>query len=64
MKKTEAIDLFGSQSAIARALGVSRGYVSQWPAVLPDRLADRVTGAAVRLGLKPARRQPEGAKAA
>jgi hypothetical protein len=29
---------------------VSRSYVSQWPEHLEERIADRVRGAAVRLG--------------
>ena len=51
MTKAEAVALFGSQAAIARALGVTRGYISQWPDVLEERIADRVRGAALRLGL-------------
>jgi transcriptional repressor of cell division inhibition gene dicB len=55
MTKSEAIELFGgTQIAVAKALGVTRGYVSQWPEVLDERIADRVMGAAVRLGrIKP-----------
>lgn len=59
MKKIEAIALFGSQSATARALGVTPSYISQWPDELPERLADRVVGAAIRLGRK-ARRTSTG----
>lgn len=52
MLKTEAIALFGTSAAdLARALGVTRSAVSQWPEVLAQDQADRVIGAAVRLGL-------------
>ena len=51
MRKSEAILLFGSQSRLADALGVGRSAVSQWPELLPQRQADQVCGAALRLGL-------------
>jgi DNA-binding transcriptional regulator YdaS (Cro superfamily) len=50
MTKTEAVSLFGSQSKLADAIGVTRSYVSQWPEELEPRIADRILGAAVRLG--------------
>jgi UTP--glucose-1-phosphate uridylyltransferase len=51
MTKSEAVALFGdTQTALANALGVSRSYISQWPDVLEPKQADRVLGAAVRLG--------------
>jgi UTP--glucose-1-phosphate uridylyltransferase len=51
MTKSDAVALFGgTQSAVAEALGVTRSYVSQWPEELDQRIADRVLGAAVRLG--------------
>lgn len=50
MTKTEAIATFGNQSELARAMRVTRGYVSQWPEELPLVIADRVRGAALRLG--------------
>lgn len=53
MQKSEAIQLFGGQvKDLAAAMGVTSAAVSQWPAVLPQRLADQVRGAAMRLGLK------------
>jgi predicted transcriptional regulator len=52
MDKKQAIDLLGGTPAHAAALlGVTPSAVSQWPPVLPLRLADRVRGAAVRNGI-------------
>lgn len=51
MTKLEAIAMFGgSQADLARAIGVTRSYVCQWPDELRPEIADRVIGAAVRLG--------------
>ncbi|MEG6526274.1 Cro/CI family transcriptional regulator [Bordetella bronchiseptica] len=50
MTKQEAIRAFGSGAALARALGLTRGAISQWPDVLDQRRADTVSGAALRLG--------------
>ena len=49
MTKQEAIRLFGSQTKLANALGVTTQAISQWPAVLTVAQEDRVTGAAVRM---------------
>jgi len=35
MKKTHAIKVFGSQSAIARHCGLTRQAVQKWPAEVP-----------------------------
>lgn len=45
--------MFGGQQALADAIGVDRSRISQWPRKgrLPQRDADRVVGAAVRMGL-------------
>lgn len=51
MTKTDAIRLFGTQAALGRALGLSRGRISQWDEELTQRQADLVMGAALRLGL-------------
>lgn len=51
MTKSQAIAAFGSAAGLARAVGVSRSYVSQWPEELEQGIADRVRGAAVRLGV-------------
>ena len=51
MTKQEAADLFGGVHAdLARALDMTRGGISQWPDDLTDAQADRVLGAAIRLG--------------
>jgi len=51
MNKVEAINIFGNASALARALGLTRGRISQWSSELDQAQIDRVTGAAYRLGL-------------
>jgi transcriptional regulator with XRE-family HTH domain len=52
MTKTAAIGMFGATvTEMARALGVTRSAISQWPEVLRQEQVDRVIGAAVRLGL-------------
>lgn len=51
MNKRDAIRLFGSTvTELASALGLTRSAVSQWPERLRQAQADRVMGAAVRLG--------------
>ena len=51
MKKQLAIKIFGESSAeLARALGVTPQAASAWPEDLPLAQADRVAGAALRLG--------------
>lgn len=50
MKKSEAIRLFDTGAALARAVGLTRGRISQWPDELTQKQADLVRGAAVRLG--------------
>lgn len=50
MHKSAAIAAFGSVTELAKALGVTRQYVYQWDEVLEQPLADRVRGAAQRLG--------------
>lgn len=55
MKKSEAIQLFGSKSATAAAIGISAQAVSDWPDELSPAIADRVVAArAKQLGLLPA----------
>lgn len=48
MTKGDAIALFGSREAMEQALGITASAVSQWPEVLPLRIADRVRGAHAR----------------
>ena len=51
MTKQDAADLFGGIHAdLARALNMTRGGISQWPDELTEAQADRVLGAAIRLG--------------
>jgi len=53
MTKQNAIDIFGSASKLAKALGITRQAVSQWDDNLSLRRIDEVTGAAYRLGRLP-----------
>lgn len=54
MQKSHAIRILGGTPvAAARAIGVTTQALSQWPAVLPPRLEDRVVAAAARLYLSP-----------
>ncbi|WP_417790803.1 Cro/CI family transcriptional regulator [Terasakiella pusilla] len=39
MFKQIVIEHFGNQSAVAKALGVSRAYVSAWPERVPEKQA-------------------------
>lgn len=50
MRKEDAIEIFGSPVDLAKALGVTRQAIYQWPDKLGMDQADRVIGAAVRLG--------------
>lgn len=50
MLKSDAINFFGSPSQTADAIGITVQSVSDWPATLPRRIADRVIAAAVRMG--------------
>lgn len=53
MLKTDAIALLGgSVSEAAKAIGASYQAVNKWPDVLTQRIADRVIGACVRLGIE------------
>ncbi len=49
MKKTIAIEIFGSGASLARAVGLTRGAVWLWPEDLTTRQQDEVIGAAIRL---------------
>jgi len=52
MTKTRAVRLFGgTQADLARALGITRGAVAQWPKELPQRTVHEVVGAALRKGI-------------
>lgn len=54
MDKSKAIELLGgTPTAAAEAIGVTASAISQWPQVLPPRLADRVLAAIARKHLAP-----------
>lgn len=62
MLKTRAIELLGgSVTAAAKAVGVSPSAVTQWPDVLPDRIADRVLAALARERLPELLAEPKAA---
>lgn len=55
MKKTDAIQLLGGSVAkAAEAIGINSQAISQWPEVLPPRIADRVQAALWRMSQQPA----------
>lgn len=56
LTKHQALAIFGSGAALARALGITRGAVSQWPDDLDQQRTAMVIGAAVQSG----RAVPEG----
>lgn len=45
--KNEVIAAFGSAADAARAIGVSKQYISKWPSELPRKLSYWATGALV-----------------
>lgn len=51
MTKNEAINMFGSVAQLAEALGITRQAIYQWPNQLPKDQADRINGAALRVGV-------------
>ena len=51
MDKKKVIAIFGSNTKTAKAIGITRSAVSQWPNDLPQIHTDRVVGAAVRLNV-------------
>lgn len=51
MRKADALELFGGPSATARACRISKQAVSDWPAHLSPRIADRIVAAAMREGI-------------
>jgi hypothetical protein len=50
MDKTLAIRMFGSQAEMARALGLTRAAVHQWPDPIPEPRASQVREVARKLG--------------
>ena len=68
MKKSDAIAIFDTATALARAVGLTRSRISQWPERLTQKQQDLVIGAAFRLGKikpcdQPAVREPKRASA-
>jgi hypothetical protein len=64
MLKSKAIELLGgSVASAASEVGVSASAISQWPDVLPGRIADRVLAALARKHLAPELIGAEGAPA-
>lgn len=51
MTKAEAIEIFGRQADMARALRVSRQLISAWPDDLDDNKVHWIAGAAIKSGL-------------
>lgn len=50
MTKSDAIKIFGKAARLAEAIGVTPSAVSQWGEELSQQQADRILGAAVRVG--------------
>jgi len=50
LTKQQAVSMFGGGVALARALGLTKGAISQWPEVLDQKRTAMVIGAAVQLG--------------
>lgn len=63
VRKSVVIELFGSVTALAVAVGVSTQAVSQWPEELTPRIRDRVTAAIARVLAPPKARRVPKAKA-
>ncbi|MCZ6897660.1 MAG: hypothetical protein O7D95_02975 [Betaproteobacteria bacterium] len=49
MNKQIALDIFGSQAALGRAVGRHRATIWHWSDELTQSQADEVVGAAIRL---------------
>lgn len=52
MKKSAAIDYFGSQAKLADAIGVSQAAISKWPEDVPELRAyqiERLTQGALKV---------------
>jgi hypothetical protein len=50
LTKQQAIAMFESGAALGRALGITKGAISQWPETLDQRQTAMVLGAAVQHG--------------
>lgn len=50
LTKQQAVAIFGDGVSLARALGVTKSAISQWPDDLDQKRTAMVIGAAVQLG--------------
>lgn len=50
LTKQQAVSIFGTAKALADALGLTKGAVSQWPDALDTQRTAAVIGAAVQQG--------------
>lgn len=55
--KSQAIELFRTATALAKALGITKSAVGQWPEELTNRQINEITGAALNMGLLSRRRK-------
>jgi hypothetical protein len=51
MKKEQLKTIFGNYVKAAKALGVTKGAITNWDTILDSHQVDRIRGAAVRLGV-------------
>jgi hypothetical protein len=51
LTKQQAVAMFKNGAALGRALGITKGAISQWPDQLDQKQTAMVIGAAVQLGL-------------
>lgn len=50
MKKSQVVDLLGSQAELSRVVGVTRASVCDWPENMGRRLANEIAGALLAKG--------------
>ncbi|SDV49230.1 Cro/CI family transcriptional regulator [Chitinasiproducens palmae] len=50
LTKQQAIAIFGTGAELGRALGITKGAISQWPEELDQKQTAMVIGAAVQSG--------------
>lgn len=52
MRKSEAVALFGSVTAMARAMEITRQTIYAWPEELPQKTEDQIRGALLRFRVR------------
>ncbi len=65
MNKSSAIDFYGTQRAVALALGVSDQAISAWPELIPKGAAlelEKITKGALKCDLSVYKSRPHGNK--